>query len=207
MSTKDDPECPCKIGRQIDSYDLRDLNEDLRYRRHEEETSLRDLADFVNARILETAIDASDADIAGDAVSVYVALTGDDVSTRRRVDVTDQLSNAGIDVDELERDFVSYQSVRYHLQNCLDVDTSRHGVETLEEGRGVVEWARTRDANVIERTLSRLQRTGAVTAGELTTTVTVTVECATCGNTYRIDEFLDRGSCECGDGSGSPGSN
>lgn len=203
MSTGGAVECECKIGRQMEKYGLSDLNGELRHHRREEEASLRDLADFVNARIVEAAIDAADADVAGDGTSVYVALADDDVSTERRVNVTDQLTSTGIDVDELEGDFVSYQSVRTHLRNCLDVDTGRRGVETVEEGREVIEWARARDENVIERTLSRLQRVGAITAGELTATTTITVECTTCGTNYRLGRFLDRGACECADGTDS----
>lgn len=198
MDTERGAECSCKIGRQTDAYGLHGLNEDI-LRRREEGASLRNLAEFVNERILEAEIDASDVDVAGDAGSVYAALTEDRVSTEKRVNTIDQLNDVGINVKALQEDFVSYQSVRYHLQNCLDMDTGRRGVETIEEGRGVIEWARTREENVIGRTLSRLQRIGAIAGGDLRTSSTVTVECTECESTYMISEFLDRGACECFD--------
>lgn len=198
MDAERGAECSCKIGRQMDAYGLQGLNDDV-LRRREEGASLRDLAEFVNVRILEAAMDASDADVAGDAGSVYAALTDDSISTEKRVNTIDQLNDVGIDVKALEGDFVSYQSVRYHLQKCLDMDTGRQGVETIEEGREVIEWARTREENIIGRTLSRLQRIGAIAGGDLRTNSTVTVECTECESTYTIEEFLDRGVCECSD--------
>lgn len=199
MDAKREVTCSCKIGRQANTYDLRNLSEDLR-RRREEGDSLRDLAAFVNKRILGAAIDASDADVAGDVGSVYAALADDEVSTERRVNTIDQLDAVGVDAQTLKDDFVSYQSVRNHLRNCLDMDTGRRGIETAEEGREVIEWARSREENIIERTLSRLRRIGLIASGDIRINSTVTVECTDCGNTYTVDEFLDRRACECSGG-------
>lgn len=191
--------CGCKVGRSAAKYGADDLDRALR-RRRAEGASLRDLESFVNARLLGAAVDATDATVAGDPASIYAALTDDGVSTDRRVRVQDRLADVGLDLDELEADFVSYQTVRTHLRDCLGMDTGRSGVETVEEGRGVVERVRDRDREIIERTLARLRRRGALGIGDVTVTVAVTVECGQCGRSHRLRDLLDEGGCDCHDG-------
>lgn len=55
--------CSCKIGRNIKQYNLDNLNAELRHRRLEEEASLRDLADYVNQRILVATLMVTDIDV------------------------------------------------------------------------------------------------------------------------------------------------
>lgn len=193
-----DGHCGCKIGRSAEKYGVRGLDSELIRERRDREASLRDLASYVNTRLLEAAIEEAGADVAGDPASVYAALTDDDIRTARRVTVTDQLTSVGIETEELTSDFVSYQSVRHHFRNCLDMDTSHRGIETVQEGREVLERARQRAENVIGRTLARLGRTDALDTGELAVTVTVTIACEDCDNVYRPGELLDHGQCECG---------
>lgn len=187
--------CECKIGRKVDKYDLTNLDQKISVRRNDG-MSLRDLADLVNIRITEAAINAADADIAGDATSVYGAIN-ENGAIERRVQLQDQLAAVGIEIDELEADHVSYQTVRHHLRNCLEMDTSRQGIESVAEGREVVNWARNRDREIIKRTLNRLQRVGELEAGDLNVTLTVTVECKNCGDSTHVETLLKNGTCEC----------
>jgi len=189
--------CGCKVSRVADRRDLGDLDAELRHRR-DEGASLRDLADVVNTRVLESGMNAVDADVVGDAASVYEALTGDDVDPTRHADVRDQLEYAGVDVESVSGDFVSHQTVRDHLRDCLGLDTGRDGVETVQEGREVVTWARERNERVVERTLQRLGRTGALELGELDVFNSTTVTCEDCGSSFGVEELLDRGGCDCG---------
>lgn len=197
MTDNDSVGCDCKVGRAVDAYDLPGLNRELRDRRDREEASLRELADVTNTRILESALEHADADVVGDASSVYEALTGDDVAPERRADVRDQLTYAGVDVEAVTDDFVSHQTVRAHLSDCLDVDTSRRGVTDVDEGRDVIEWARGRDEHIVEQTLDQLRRRGALDVGALDVTHTVRVTCTECGASYPVETLLDRGHCEC----------
>lgn len=189
--------CDCKVGRSIETYGLDDLDEQLRRERADADASLRSLADLVNTQILRAALATADADVVGDAESVYGALTGESVPPERRADVRDQLQFAGVDVDDVESSFVSHQTVRSHLRECLSVDTGRDGVGTVEEGREVIEWARRRDEEIIDRTLSRLRRVDELAIGELEVTHAITVTCADCDDSYRVTELLDRGGCTC----------
>lgn len=186
----------CKVGWVADRYDLFELDAALG-RRHEAGDGLRDLADLLNRRILEDALTGADADIVGDADALYATITGDDVSAGRRAEVRAQLSNAGVDVLGMEDDFVSHQTIKTHLNDCLDIDTSRSSPLDRERASGTVEWARSRSEAVIERTMERLQANGELSTGPLSVTHTVRITCEDCGRTYRQDELLETGRCAC----------
>lgn len=194
MSVSDD-HC-CKVGRDADRYDLLELDDTLR-RRHDAGDGLRELASLVNRRILEDALTGADADIVGDADALYATITEEDVSAGRRAEVRAQLSNAGVDVLGMEDDFVSHQTIKTHLNDCLGVDTSRSTPLGRERATGTVEWARSRSEAVIERTIERLQTSDELATGSLDVTHTVRITCEDCGQTYRQEELLESGRCAC----------
>jgi hypothetical protein len=190
-------DCGCKVGRLRREYELSSLDERIQHRREEEEASLRDLASFVNTRVLESTLDRRDVDVVGDPESVYEALTGDDVPPERTVRVRNELTDVDIDVEDLENDFVSYQTVRSHLNDCLDIDTSRRGVDTVDEARSLVEWTRSRDENVVSTALERLHRIGELSIGDISVTTDVVVTCKDCGAAQSVDSLLNEGGCDC----------
>ncbi|MFB6160237.1 MAG: rod-determining factor RdfA [Haloferacaceae archaeon] len=185
----------CKVDRVAAAYGLSDLDDLLRAR-HAEGASLRDLAAVVDARVLEAAVEAAGADLAGDGLALREALVGD-VPPERRADVRDRLRYAGVDLDAVESDFVSHQTVATHLRDCLGVDTSRDGVETVEAGREVMERTRERTERVVGGTLDRLRRVDALDGGEFRVSASLTVTCERCGRTHRVGDLLDRGGCAC----------
>ena len=189
----------CKVGRVAARYDLADLDDTLA-RRHGAGDGLRDLAELTNRRILADAITGADADVVGDADALYETITGDDVSAGRRAEVRAQLSNAGVDVLGMEGDFVSHQTIRSHLRECLGVDTSRSSPLGRERAAGTVEWARSRSEAVIERTVERLRESDELATGPLDVTHTVRITCEDCGQTYRQEELLAEGRCACSGG-------
>lgn len=189
--------CGCKIGRKQAKHGLHSLNEKLTLKREEERASLRDLARFINIQILDSAVSETGVDIVGDISSIFDAITNEDISTERRVIVTDQLRNHGIKVDEVREDFVSYQAVRHHFQNCLGISTERRGVDTVRDARDVLQWSQDRHENIVERTLGRLNRKDVIHLGNPSITSSVTISCEDCGAIYSLDEYLTRGTCGC----------
>ena len=189
----------CKIGRGCAKYDLSGLDEDL-CRRRADGASLRDLQGFVNERVLERALADADADVVGDPENIYRLLRDDDVSAGRQAELRSRLQRAGIDIETVEKDFVSHQTVRDHLKECLDVDTSRRSCIDVERATRNINWAESRSKAVIEQTLDQLRSADQLATEDLEVTQTVRVTCTGCGETYRVAELLDRGSCEC-DGS------
>lgn len=194
--------CSCKVGRVFDKYDL-DLHGAVVRRREREDESLRSLAEFVNTRLLGRAIDRhADRGVLADASSVYATLTGaTDAGTA--AEVRERLASAGVPVDEVTDDFVSHQTVRTHLRTCLDMETGRSPATGIEDVTDLIEWARSRDEEIIDRALSRLRESGELDIGEPDVIHSVRVICGDCGRSHRLQELLDTRGCECGDGAGA----
>ena len=193
--------CSCKLGRNLAAYGLDDLHRKVRKRRDDGD-SLRDLERFVNRSLLDGAIREAGADVIGDVDGIYDVLTGDDVSAGKRTEVRERLEHAGVDVAAVEDAFVSYQTVRTHLRDCLDVETGRESHLSVDDARGTIEWARSRSEGIVERTVQRLAAADRVTAGDVDVSHVIRIDCPDCGATYPIDEFVDRGGCDCGNGTG-----
>lgn len=189
--------CDCKLGRNAREYALDTLDTDLLTRREDGE-SLRSLARYINVRLLNAKLLSADVDVAGDSESVYEVLEGKDIAPERRADVRDRLIYAGIDIDSLRKDFVSHQTVRAHLNDCLDVDTSRQGISSEAEARQLVEWARDKEERTITQTLVQLVQNGTLAIGDLDVTVSVTIRCAECGDSFRLPEVFEKQECSCG---------
>jgi hypothetical protein len=201
LDATDGARCSCKVGRNARAYDLEGFDARLR-ERHAGGASLRDLERFVNETLLHRALEAVDADVIGDVASVYEALTDEDVSAGRRTEVRERLSQAGVDVEALRADFVSYGTVRTHLRDCLGVETTRAAPLSVDDARGTIEWARSRSEGIVDRTLDRLADGDQVAAGDLEVAHTVRVTCADCGISRSVEAFLDRGGCDCDPGVG-----
>lgn len=137
--------------------------------------------------------------LVGDAESIYHALRSDDAAPGRQAEVRSQLDRAGPPLSEVEADFVSHQTVKRHLQNCLGVETNRESTITLDDAARTVEWAQSQNLSVIENTLSRLQNAGLLDADHVDVTQSVRVTCERTGKTFRLREFLREGGCECDD--------
>ena len=134
---------------------------------------------------------------AWDAAAIYRNLTGDDISAGVRTETEAWLSRVGVDPAELRDDFVSYQTVRTHLRECLDVDTARESSLSVDDAEGTIEWARSRSEGIIGRTIERLGDTDGFHSGAVDVTHVARVSCADCGASYPVEKFLDRGGCDC----------
>ncbi len=189
--------CSCKVGRTAEQYGLDGLDELLRERRAEG-ASLRRLETVVNEAALRSALEAADTDVFRDAETIYRNLTSEDVSAGVRTETEAWLSRVGVDPAELDADFVSYQTVRSHLRECLDVDTARDSSLSVDDAEGTVEWARSRSEGIIGRTIERLDDTDGFHSGTVDVTQVVRVSCRDCGASYPVERFLDRGGCDCG---------
>jgi hypothetical protein len=188
--------CGCKLGRQAERYGLDRLDDRLLDHR-EDGASLRRLETVVNEAILRAALQRADTEFGRDVSAIYRKLTDDDTSAGVRTETEGWLSRTGIEPDELRGDFVSYQTVRTHLRNCLDVDTNRERTLSVEDAEGTIEWARSRSGGIVERTIERLRDTDGFTSGSVEVSHVIRVSCADCGASYPVERFLERGGCEC----------
>lgn len=190
-----------KVARNIDAYDLEGLGAELEQRwtgSADERDSLRDLADFFNRRLLESVVASTEIDpLKGEIENLYHLLTDGDISSGRRVEARRRLERGGVDVEQLERDFVSHQAIHTYL-------TEYRGASFPDDDRSPVEREATkltrlqnRVSVVTEDAIGRLAATENLDADDFDVLVDVSILCRKCGSTYALETFLEDGGCDC----------
>ncbi|WP_436901879.1 rod-determining factor RdfA [Halovenus halobia] len=194
-----------KVARLIEEYGLgQQFGDQLETRwtaDGEQRDSLRTLADHFNERLLEAAAaDAGLSTVDGESANLYRLLTDDDVSGGNRTEARRRLEQAGVDVDQLEGDFVSYQAIRSYLTEYRNAEYD-HEREQARPDRVVQTLQRLteRVRSVADRSLTQLRDTGRITLGEFRLFVDVSVLCEDCGSQYSAVELIRRGGCDCTD--------
>lgn len=187
----------CKLDRVARKWELSALDDRLEKRRADGD-SLRDLERYVNTRIVRAAMRTAGMDsIDGDASNLYRLLTDDEVSTGKQVTAESRLERNGVDPESLGADFVSYQTVRTHLQDCLGVETSRGTDLDTDTARTTVHKLLSRTEAVTERTLDRLERAGQLTVAQPSVSLSLRISCSACGDDYTFSQLLANGGCSC----------
>ncbi|EMA08825.1 hypothetical protein SAMN05443574_12026 [Haloarcula vallismortis] len=191
-----------KVAQLIDTYGLESMGAELERAwlgDNQERQSLRDLADRFNHALLVAAIrDAGMDVIDGEPENFYRLLTADDVSAGKRIEARNRLERAGIDVDRLEREFVTYQAIRYYLRNVRDVSYEGDSeTEQVERERGTIDRLRSRVETIVRDTVDRLNTADKLSVGEYRVFVSIDIRCQDCGARYSISDLLDRGRCDC----------
>lgn len=195
-----------KVARLIDAYGFDetfgDELEALWTAEGSRRKSLRDLADMFNRQLLEAALDdAGMSTVDGEVANLYRLLTGDDVSSGMRMEARTRLERNGIDVDELESDFVTYQAIRSYLTSYRDAEYERPSDgNRVESVLDTIQRLRSRLGSVVDGSLDRLRSTDQLTLGEFRLFIDVDVLCEECGAQYGVVELLERGGCDCGEG-------
>jgi hypothetical protein len=205
MSTNeaDDARPSSKVARLIDEYGLGPSFGDRLEARWTSEgddrLSLRALADLFNRRLLETAMDdAGMASVDGDVENLYRLLTDDDVSSGMRTEARARLDREGVDVDRLERDFVTYQAIRSYLQEYRGAEYERAtDADRVESATTTIQRLRSRLQSVVEGNLEQLRTTDRLTLGDFRLLVDIDVLCEDCGAQYGVFDLLGRGGCDC----------
>lgn len=124
-----------KIDRVSETWGLERIGDRLRERRADG-NSLRDLDPYFSEAVLRSAMESAGMDtLPGEQSYLYRLLTDDDVGAGKRVDAESRLRRAGRDPSSVTGDFVSYQTVRAHLNDCLDVETTREAHLAVGEAR------------------------------------------------------------------------
>jgi hypothetical protein len=191
-----------KVARLIEKYELTGLGAELEARwtgDGVERTSLRDLANQFNQRLLAAALEeAGRTPLDDEVVSLYENLTGDDVSQGVKTDTRTSLAADGIDIDTLERDFVTYQAIRSYLQNWRGAEYRQPSdEEKLDSDRETIQRLLTRTLTVTEDRLEQLRETERIAAADFEVFVDAQVLCQRCGTRYTAVEFIDNGGCDC----------
>lgn len=191
-----------KVGRLIEKYALDAVEDELVAewtRDDDERSSLRELADEFNRRLLRAALnDANVTPYERDLSDLYHTLTDDDVSSGVRLQSRRRLEQDGVDVDELERDFVTYQSIYNFLREyCGATYDPPANDEQIESDLERINRLISRTRAVASSDLDRLDSTGRITIGEHRVFVDIQVYCQDCETQYPLSELLTDGGCDC----------
>lgn len=192
-----------KVARLIDEYDLDDSVGDELVRLWtadgDERKSLRDLASLFNRRLLRSALARSgESPVDGEIENLYRLLADDDVSSGMRTEARARLERDGVDVDQIEGDFVTYQAIRSYLTEYRDAEYQKPpATDQLETVIETIQRLRSRLQSITEDGLQRLRSTDRLTLGTFRLFVDVDVLCEDCGAQYGVIELLERGGCDC----------
>lgn len=192
-----------KVARLIEKYGLGeaygDRLEALWTADGSERESLRTLADRFNRRLLESVTaDAGLSTVDGEVENMYRLLTDSDVSGGNRTEARRRLDQHGIDVGEVERDFVTYQAIRSYLSDYRGAEYESN--EDTNRIEGVIETLqrlKSRTRSVAEKSLTSLRNTDKIILGEFRLFLEVNVLCEDCDSQYEVVELLKNGGCDC----------
>lgn len=198
------PSCNCKLGRIAAKYELSGLDDDLVAYwtgETEEDYSTRSLATVVNQRVLRAALqNANVSSRDGEIKNTYRLLTDDDVSSGERVEIRSDLQRDGVPISQVESDFVSHQTVYNHLTDCLGAKLdSPSDEELLTKSENKLGALQSRTEAVTADTIEQLNHKGIVDIGDFNVVISTTVICEDCYQQYTVQEFLEQGTCDCGD--------
>jgi hypothetical protein len=190
-----------KVERVIEAYGLEGLGDELERRwtgAAGERESLRSLADRFNRAVLRSALDeAGTSPLDGEVENTYRLLRDDDVSPGMRTEVRRQLEREGLDLDEVESDFVSHQAVHTYLRDHRGAELETEDQSRVEKEAQTIRRLQGRVSVVTESGLSRLSSAGDVTIGDFDVLTDVQVYCGDCGSQYEAVELIERGGCDC----------
>lgn len=195
-----EPTTNSKVGRLIEKHQLTGLGEELEaYWKgtNRERLSLRELADYFNKELMRAALEAADITVTDrDIEHIYTTLTDSDVSSEVRIQKRRELERDGVDVDQLDQDFVSHQAVHTYLRKYRGAEYENDS-DQLERSTETLQRLRSRTSAVAERTIETLTNTDRLSIGSFDIFVDIRVHCHDCSRDYDVVDLLKDGGCDC----------
>ncbi|ELZ96971.1 hypothetical protein C440_04318 [Haloferax mucosum ATCC BAA-1512] len=191
-----------KIERIADRYGISGLGDDIVAAwlgEGREQRSLRELEGDVNRRLIRAALDEAGAHVLdGEVDNFYRLLTSDDVTAGSRTEARNTLREKGVDIDQLEADIISYQSVYNYLKRHRNVERDTDDDEpAAESGLNTIRKLRSRLRTVTIDVIDRLVKAQAVAIGEYEVDVDIRVTCTDCETRLTPTALLSSGHCNC----------
>jgi len=192
-----------KVARLIDEYGLTSIGDELerRWTRADDRSSLRDLSEYFNRQLLRATLETAETNpLDGEVENLYRLLVNDDITSGVRQETRSRLKQRGVDVETLEEDFVSYQSIRTYLQTVRDAtasDEPRSPEDHRRKKRNTIQRLTDRLDTVTEQSLTELENADHLTLREFDVLVTVRVHCSDCNTQVQVTDLLTEGGCQC----------
>ncbi|QLG48101.1 rod-determining factor RdfA [Natrinema halophilum] len=191
-----------KVERVIDKYELDGWGDRLEAEwvgDGAERTSLRDLATQFNQAVLRSAVREAEASVLdSDIEALYQTLTDDDVSRSEAVRRRRNLERSGVDIDDVQSDFLTHQTIYTYLTNVRDASLPDEDTEDrVERKKETIQRLAGRTQVVTESTLEELGNAGEIAARDYNVFIDVRAICGNCGADYSVSELLEQGGCDC----------
>ena len=203
MSTNSVREPSGKVERVIKKYGLAGLGDELEGRwlgDYGERESLRSLADRFNKAVLEQALEeASESPLEGEVENMYRLLNSDTSSAGKQTEARRQLERYGVNVDELESDFVSHQAMHTYLRKHRGAELETQNQNRIKKETQTIRQLQGRTAAVTENGIKRLQNADDLSVGEFEVFTNIQVYCGDCNVQYDAVDLITQGGCDCED--------
>lgn len=190
-----------KVARLIEAYGLSEIADDLESAwtaTGDDHASLRELAARFNRHLLaEKLEEAGREPVAGEVAALHSTLVDDDVSEGEKVRTRRRLAEAGVDVDQLEDDFVSYQTIRRFLRQHRNATYQPERSDPGTAAKRQVRKLQGRIEAVTTTKVEQLRNADHVTIDSFQVTSNVRVHCSECGANMEAEVLFERGACEC----------
>jgi len=200
MTDTTDDRPSSKVARLIQNHELDGLGDELEARwtaDGSERMSLRELADYFNERVLERRLRDAEADVL-DADVIYDRLSSDDVSSGVRVETRNRLERDGVDVERLDREFVTYQAIRSYLKEYRGAEyEGQSDREKIEKDRRSIRRLMTRAESVTEQRLENLRDSGRFDLDQFEVFLDARILCENCGTQRTVSELFEEQGCDC----------
>jgi hypothetical protein len=191
----------CKVCRVLEERDMKRYEGRLleKWQGSEaERKGYRQLARWLNVTALQREMDrAGLSTLGGEAESKYERLQGEQ---KIADEITESLSQAGIDVSRLSSDFVSYGVVRTHIKECLGAERE---VTSSDWEQDAIKISRDHAETKFVEAVRSLDNKGKLAAGgDISVHVTADIECEACQAQVPLERAVRRGYiCDCGESS------
>jgi len=134
----------------------------------------------------------------GEVANIYRLLTDDEVSSGNRIEARRRLEQNGIDVDRLERDFVTYQAIRSYLKGYRGAEYENESQTARTDSViDTIQRLKSRTRSVAEQSLDQLRGADRINLGEFRLFIDISVHCEDCNSQYGFIELVQRGGCDC----------
>lgn len=192
----------CKMGKLLVEYDYPELDEELAAKWIDEEgenPSIRGLTAEFNKRLLQTAMDRGDIKyLEGEVDNTYRLLTDDKVTEGVRMNVRRALERSNVEIETVEDDFISHQTLYNHLTGCLGVSKSGgRGRDPVDKTADEIFSLQNRTVAVAEDKLKRLRDREHLNLAEFNIFVDISAFCESCETLQNLGEILRNGGCPC----------
>jgi len=190
--------CNYKVGRVLEEYDLTELDADLVEmwlgEVSDKSYSLRELSEHINKHLLRTAMERAGIDpLDGEIEETYQLLRVDDISDEVRQKVVHRLKREGVNVEELEEDFVTHQAVHTYLTKFRGGDPEARESTEPQTGEDLLDEL----SDIAAEALELARERGEIEIDDFHLDIELRVYCDECAKTYSLEELFDDGGCRC----------